>query len=223
MGTGARLSSSQLQRHAMPQIYHVGQRVSLDSAICTVRYIGPVEGTSKEWIGVEWDDPSRGKHSGEHEGVRYFNCELEFPDSVRSLVDPIKGLSQSPKAASFIRPSRPSDPEQSFVDAVQQKYASDVTLQPPPIPLDKPIEISGKVVEEVGFDKVKQKLAQLHQLKIVLVDGFRIKSVEVPETRIRDVCPSIAELDLSRNLFEGCSEIVQICGELTALRSLRLK
>jgi len=26
------------------------------------------------WLGVEWDDPSRGKHSGDHDGVHYFTC-----------------------------------------------------------------------------------------------------------------------------------------------------
>lgn len=26
------------------------------------------------WLGVEWDDPARGKHSGVHEGVQYFSC-----------------------------------------------------------------------------------------------------------------------------------------------------
>ena len=27
-----------------------------------------------EWVGVEWDDSSRGKHNGEHDGVQYFTC-----------------------------------------------------------------------------------------------------------------------------------------------------
>ena len=58
-----------------PHRYTLGQRLSFDSAICTVRYVGPVEGTTKEWIGVEWDEPSRGKHNGQHLGIRYFECE----------------------------------------------------------------------------------------------------------------------------------------------------
>lgn len=41
----------------------------------TVRYAGPVEGTSGEWLGVEWDDSSaRGKHDGQKDGRRYFRC-----------------------------------------------------------------------------------------------------------------------------------------------------
>jgi hypothetical protein len=54
--------------------FHIGQRLSFASALCTVRYIGTVKGTKGEWLGVEWDDSARGKHSGEHDGVRYFTC-----------------------------------------------------------------------------------------------------------------------------------------------------
>jgi hypothetical protein len=39
---------------------------------------------------------------------------------------------------------------------------------------------------------------------------------------IRDVCPRITELDLSRNLFEDWAEIVSICEQLDNLRSLRV-
>lgn len=39
-----------------------------------MRYVGEVTDKQGEWLGVEWDDPTRGKHSGTHEGVEYFNC-----------------------------------------------------------------------------------------------------------------------------------------------------
>ncbi|CAI5999653.1 unnamed protein product [Closterium sp. NIES-65] len=42
----------------------------------TVRYVGPVDGHKGEWVGVEWDDPSRGKHDGVVTGKRYFHCEM---------------------------------------------------------------------------------------------------------------------------------------------------
>ena len=28
------------------------------------------------WLGVEWDEPERGKHNGEHEGKQYFTCSV---------------------------------------------------------------------------------------------------------------------------------------------------
>ncbi len=82
---------------------------------------------------------------------------------------------------------------------------------------------SKKLAEEVGFDKIRAQLAQLHELKIVLVDGMKVNLAERPDKKIKDVCPKIAELDLSRNLFESCKEIVHICRELKSLRTLKLK
>jgi hypothetical protein len=55
--------------------FYVGRRLSYDSRLCTVRYKGEVQGTKGEWLGVEWDDPTRGKHAGEHQGVKYFDCK----------------------------------------------------------------------------------------------------------------------------------------------------
>jgi tubulin-specific chaperone E len=54
----------------------IGDRLSYDGALCTVRYVGEVASTSGSWIGVEWDDGTRGKHDGSHKGTRYFSCKL---------------------------------------------------------------------------------------------------------------------------------------------------
>jgi hypothetical protein len=152
-------------------------------------------------------------------GVRFSQIRLTIIIFSNILI----GKSQSPTAASFVPSSTKSDPEQSFVQAVHQKYATEISAQPVSLALDKQIEISGKVVEEVGFDKIRKQQSQLGELKIVIVDGFRISRAEDMDRTIRDVCPKILELDLSRNLFETCKEIIRICEELDNLRSLRLK
>lgn len=59
--------------------HYVGQRLSFDAQACTVRFVGPVAGTKGEWLGVEWDDPARGKHNGSHQGVEHFKCETTTP------------------------------------------------------------------------------------------------------------------------------------------------
>ncbi|KAL2125284.1 hypothetical protein VTJ04DRAFT_1649 [Mycothermus thermophilus] len=184
----------------------IGERRSYDGALCTVRYIGEVAGTTGSWLGVEWDDPSRGKHDGQHKGVRYFTCK-----------------SRSPTAASFVRPTRVPDPSQSFLAALQHKYAGDPDedkKKQPPVRL----VFSGKVAEEVGFDKVRQKQARLDELQYVMLDGLRIDRPggEEEGQRIGEVCPRIKELDLSRNLFERFGTVGEICRELRGLRSLRV-
>lgn len=58
---------------AKPRRY-VDQRLSLRDQLCTVRYVGNIADKPGEWLGVEWDDPQRGKHNGTHQGKVYFQC-----------------------------------------------------------------------------------------------------------------------------------------------------
>ncbi|KAF9695870.1 hypothetical protein EKO04_006086 [Ascochyta lentis] len=217
---------------------YIGKRLSFDGQLCTVRFRGAVEGTKGEWLGVEWDDPTRGKHSGEHQGHKYFDC-----------------LSKHAPAGSFIRPTRKPDPPRSFVEALKAKYADDdfedpsvqvvfvmkegdnmKTRKDPAARSNQPIRFNGKVAEEVGFDKIRKQLAQLEELKFVILDGLRMWRPEVRQcarakeesewpqgaTDIKDACPKTYELDLSRNLFEEWREIAAICEQLDRLRSLRV-
>lgn len=94
------------------------------------------------------------------------------------------------------------------------------------------IEISGKVVEEVGFDKIRKQLAELQELKIVLLDGLCVAGVlgdgdlderEKTKARIGETCPKIVELDLSRNLMRRWIDVADICDQLKRLRLLKLK
>lgn len=52
----------------------VGTRFSSGSHRGTIKYVGEVQGTEGIWLGVEWDDASRGKHDGIHGNDRYFTC-----------------------------------------------------------------------------------------------------------------------------------------------------
>jgi len=134
-----------------------------------------------------------------------------------------------------VRPTRPVEEPLDFLSALSEKYASEVTREQVPIASEKQIVISGKVAEEVGFDKIRRKLAQLGDLKIVILDGMRVSSAYAPapspdsgtqgndRRKIKDVCPRVTELDLSRNLFNRFRTVVEICTELSELNSLRIK
>jgi len=63
----------------------IGQRRSFDGHLCTIRYVGSVQGTAGDWLGVEWDDATRGKHAGEHKGIRYFTCKFPTYSRLRVL------------------------------------------------------------------------------------------------------------------------------------------
>lgn len=104
--------------------------------------------------------------------------------------------------------------------------------------LHDPIKFSSKVVEEVGFDKIRKKLAELQELKIVLLDGLRIAGVQAEDgvqrigglemrgeacREIEETCPKIVQLDLSRCLVSRWRDIKDICARLERLRVLKLK
>jgi len=170
------------------------------------------------------------------------------------------GLNKSPTAASFIRSDRGFDPPLSFLQALNKKYASDAelasirdaaTTDTPGtakghLVTNEPIVISGKVVEEVGFDKIKQLLAAFNELRIVLLDGLCVAGLgNTPwpdfgalEEHVRDhyqngylaqwdqvkvTCPNITELDLSRNLLEAWEDVAVICRGLQKLEILKVK
>ncbi|KAF3481435.1 uncharacterized protein GIQ15_04194 [Arthroderma uncinatum] len=203
--------------------YELGSRLSYDGALCTVRYIGDVQDTKGQWLGVEWDEPARGKHSGAHQDVRYFQCK-----------------SKHPTAGSFVRPGRPSDKPLSFLEGAHEKYVSELPAFYSSSKGDrvieqlmsKPIEISGKIVEELGFDEIRKQLAALNELRIIILDGLRMNGVlsgpSSPDERekelekIKKTCPKVVELDLSRNLLRRWCEIADICKQLPELKSLKL-
>ncbi|KAF2856107.1 tubulin-specific chaperone-like protein E [Plenodomus tracheiphilus IPT5] len=224
--------------------FYIGQRLSYSSSPCTIRYYGPVASTTGPWLGVEWDDPTRGKHSGSHNNHQYFTC-----------------LNPSPTSASFIRPNRKTDEKRTFVQALKSKYASDFDdedgegFEDPDVEVlfnvqkgsdgkwvnlsdkkgkgreKREIKFSGKVAEEVGFDKIRKQLAQLSELKIIILDGLCMWRPEArgerwmaggEKTDVREACPKATELDLSRNLFEEWREVAGICEQLDRLGSLRV-
>jgi hypothetical protein len=64
---------------AVEPIKAIGARVLILNQRATVRYLGPVAGQQGDWVGVEYDDPARGKHDGVSGGVRYFSTRSGGP------------------------------------------------------------------------------------------------------------------------------------------------
>ena len=86
----------------------------------------------------------------------------------------------------------------------------------------------------MGFDKIRKQLAMLNELRIVLLDGLCIASPTPTSSKdeqskkrglekIKETCPRIRELDLSRNLVDQWADVVGVCGQLGELRSLKVK
>lgn len=191
--------------------FYLGQRLSYDGHLCTVRYIGLLQGTKGEWLGVEWDDLHRGKHNGTHKGHRVFDT-----------------LSHSPTSASFIKPNNKLLVYRTVLEAIEHKYGAEPHANGSIHNGDAPIEISGKTVEEIGFQKIKDQQSQLSALKIVLIDELNVKSLrrqdqslEKARRELLDTCPRISELDLGWNPLETWQDIAEISAALPNLKILK--
>lgn len=59
----------------------MNRRVLVYPDIGTIRYEGPLLHKESDpndiWLGIEWDDPSRGRHSGTVEDTIYFQTKVE--------------------------------------------------------------------------------------------------------------------------------------------------
>ncbi|KAM9490668.1 LOW QUALITY PROTEIN: tubulin-specific chaperone E [Salvelinus alpinus] len=98
----------------------------------TVRFVGTVPPTAGLWLGVEWDNPDRGKHNGSHEGGHYFTC-------------------RHPKGGSFVRPKKASFGV-DYLTAIRRRYEMEVQQV-----LGEEIQISTRTVEMVGFEAISEK------------------------------------------------------------------
>lgn len=110
----------------------VSRRVSCDGERATVRYVGLVPPTEGLWLGVEWDNPERGKHDGSHEGVQYFTC-------------------RHPKGGSFVRPAKVRL-GMDYLTAVRQTYQIDTEEV-----MSKDISVLGKIKDR-GYESLPSAL-----------------------------------------------------------------
>lgn len=177
----------------------IGSRITCDGEYATVQYVGNVPPTAGLWLGVEWDNPNRGKHDGSHEGVQYFKCS-------------------HPQGASFIRPKK-ANFGVDFLTALKRRYVftgklSDENTQ------EEALIIGKKKVELVVFESAEEE-SQLFKL-----ENISLRDCEVSQAGrdgdILKVCPNITALNLSQNLFSHWDHVSDIARQLRNLEILDL-
>ncbi|KAG9266994.1 tubulin-specific chaperone E [Astyanax mexicanus] len=173
----------------------VGRRVFCDGERGTVRYVGTVPPTTGLWLGVEWDNPDRGKHDGSHEGVCYFTC-------------------RHPTGGSFVRPKKVSFGV-NFLTAVKLRY--ELCLDEA---LGEEVKISTKTVKMVGFESIMEKQRMDNLTEIALVNCE--VSGPGPENEIKKNTPNAVSLDMSGNLLSSWEVIAAITEQLKELQCLCL-
>ncbi|XP_072107133.1 tubulin-specific chaperone E isoform X1 [Mobula birostris] len=178
----------------------VGRRVACRDEYGTVRFVGKVTSTSGIWLGVEWDNPERGKHNGTHEGVQYFQCS-------------------HPTGGSFIRPQK-ANFGVDFLSAVKDRYGPEGN-QGIQDCQGNPVRWCKKPIELLGNPGAETKHRWFETLLIVSVIDCKVSHV-IDEDEISSICPNVIELNLAKNLFLSWDQVAQITRHLRKLEHLDL-
>ncbi|KAJ2830913.1 hypothetical protein GGI24_001780 [Coemansia furcata] len=168
----------------------LGRWITIDGDSGIVRYAGPVTGSSGSWLGVEWRDSERGKHSGAKNDKQYFTCK-----------------STNPKCASFIRSVDRIDWGQSLIEAARSRYIVNMAE----ISAHLPQTIDGRrgKIEAVGFEKVATEQSDLSSLEVLGLDSLKVYGVDdVTETRA--LLKNVRILLLARNFFTEWRQIQDV-------------
>ncbi|KAF4522685.1 hypothetical protein B566_EDAN010466 [Ephemera danica] len=181
----------------------LGRRVECEGYRGTVRFVGEIEGTGcGTWLGVDWDDVSRGKHDGSHKEKRYFTTR--YPTS-GSFVRPHKvnlGRTCSTAITEQYEPLQQEKLETMQREAVFKANRAQV-----------------KVFEFVGFDEAWEKTSQHENLSTI---DLRCQQISGGDSSLSQLCPNLVELDVRQNLLSSWEDVASITKHLPKLRTLNI-
>jgi len=204
----------------------VGKRIEYQGEIGTVKYCGHLKHEAKGqdpsqiWLGVQWDNPIRGRHNGTVEGVQYFTCDdgknsgtllkLDKANQGISVFDGIH-LRYYKKAIQAEDASKSN----SFVNKQGLKIEYDEEAY---------FETSKKFkkkVEFIGFDRIWKKLHDLQNIRELSVSDCHISDIG-PDGSLRALVPKLKSLSIESNLLYDWNQVFLIGRELQELSELYL-
>lgn len=159
----------------------------------TIRYVGSVDGQEGCWVGLEWDDISRGKHDGCYKGKRYFTCACAGP------------------VGSFVRYNALKEQVCqgiSIEDAIRMKYKNSMDSLP-------------HETTVVGAADVESILCQDGALEVVGLEGMSISTCVMCPS-VLGFMRNIKNLDLSENLLSSWNDVAACISSLPNLKSVNL-
>ncbi|KAK4413434.1 Tubulin-folding cofactor E [Sesamum alatum] len=202
--------------------FRVGQRVHFigqPRRIGTAKYVGPVEGYSGNWVGVDWDADGEGKHDGSHNGIRYFT-------------------GRGPNTASFVRPHNLSTGI-SLLEALETRYRTTSTKEEEDL---KELDLTGNLLanwEDVGIicnslpaltalnlsnnslSPDITSIPQLSNIRILVLNQTGVLWKQPVSSTVVQGFNSLRLLNLENNCISAWDEIVKL-SQLPSLEQLFL-
>lgn len=233
----------------------LNQRIEYQSFYGTIKYIGPLlhtESPSDEiWIGIEWDDPTRGKHNGIVNETEYFKAKYETGGSlikkekVNFGINVLKAIlskyfredpeelykqwEEMIKNQEGTEENKEKNIEESNKQEVKQiliEKSNEKVREVPTVEYDEEAYFETtkkhkKKVEFVGFDKIWKKINNLHEIQELSLPSLHVSDIG-PSGFLRRLTPNLKVLSLEKNLIYSWDQIFQIGHELPHLESLSI-
>ncbi len=175
-----------------------GDRTAVDGCLATIRFTGLVTGKEGVWVGLEWDDTSRGKNDGSLEGYRYFTC------------------AQLGLCASFLKLEsfeQRISPSCSLGEALREKYQSihwtERKVQSDEGKLAQPGE-ERIAVQLLEHPRVQGRQADLQQLDRASLHGAGIATVVLSQTHANLSLPQSSRVRRSLIRTKCCRRVLAV-------------
>ncbi len=200
----------------------VGRRIEFNGDRGTVRYYGPLQHDPEKakggeiWVGIEWDNPARGKHNGTVNGFKYFVCEYTSGASTGgSLIKFEKanfGVSLPVATGNKYKKYDEMNAEEKAEEgkAEQEMYVNTTKK-------DKRL-----TVQFVGKSKAYAEFSDLGRLKEVALQNICVSSIDDGSQFLSRCLPNLQALYLDLNLLYDWSQYFEIIGQLRGLQTLSL-
>lgn len=177
---------------------HLNARVKIQGFYGTIKYVGSVENHPGIWVGVEWDDVSRGKHDGVVNNIRYFQT-----------VHPYSG--------SMVRVEKLGEFQTLEEAIIDRYYEKDENVLDEYLIKETRQFMQAPLLEIVGMDKIRKKQSNLDELKEVALVG-------APVNKCGDLSQllNITNLDLSSTLIWNWGIVMNVVSQLKHLEYIDL-
>jgi tubulin-specific chaperone E len=178
----------------------LNRRIEVSDHIGTVKYVGKLKHTNKDdefWVGVEWDDPSRGKHNGTVEGCQYFSCQHHTGGSLLKFTKVNFGHTFQ-EAIDFKYNFFNSNNADDLYQFLNKAVESDLYIQ---------ANKKRITIELVGKEKAIKKFSQIENIHNVDLAFSYISHIE---SDLVTKFSRLKELILQKTLFHKWSQFLKI-------------
>ena len=234
-------ASNPLPDNNVPENF-VGRRIESQEDYGTVKYHGSLKHEDEKqdpnqvWLGIQWDNASRGRHNGTVKGAQYFTCDdgndsgsLLKVDKANFGISIYNGIllryfnNQPETNTTAEQTGQTEQTEQTEKTEKTENYVNEkgIAVEYDQEAYFETVRKFKKKVEFLGFDKIWKKINDLKNIHELSLPGCKISDIG-PDGSLQQLLPSVRNLSLEANLIYDWNQVFLIGRELKDLEQLSI-